>query len=43
MPLRRSEEFIEISKNIRGNKFPIGIYGVSESAKSYLINGVYEG
>ncbi|ARC83607.1 transcription-repair coupling factor [Clostridium argentinense CDC 2741] len=42
MPLRHSEEFREISKSIKGNNFPIGIYGVSESAKSYLINGIYE-
>ncbi|NEU05683.1 transcription-repair coupling factor [Clostridium senegalense] len=41
-PLRNSKEFKEISKSIENNRFPIGVYGLSESSKSYLINAVYE-
>jgi transcription-repair coupling factor (superfamily II helicase) len=40
-PLNESEQFQEILDNINGKKLPVGIYGISESAKSYLINGLY--
>jgi transcription-repair coupling factor (superfamily II helicase) len=41
-PLRESREFINIISNINRNKFPIGISGLSESARSYFIYSVYE-
>lgn len=41
-PLRNSNQFKDIYKKIDHKQFPIGIYGISESAKSYLINGIYE-
>lgn len=41
-PLKESREFKTIIDAIEGNKFPVGVYGLSESARSYLINGVFE-
>ncbi|MGL4731756.1 MAG: transcription-repair coupling factor [Clostridium sp.] len=41
-PLRNSKEFKEISRSIESSKFPVGVFGLSESSKSYLINAVYE-
>jgi len=41
-PLRESNQFKEILKNIEKKVYPIGVYGLSESAKNYLVNGVYE-
>ncbi|MDU4938556.1 MAG: transcription-repair coupling factor [Clostridium sp.] len=41
-PLISSEEFIELESYIKGNKHPIEIEGLSESGKSYVINGIYE-
>lgn len=41
-PLKLSKEFKDIKKNIDKAKFPIGIFGLSDSARSYLINGLYE-
>lgn len=39
-PLQLSEQFKSISKAIDNSKYPIGVYGLSESAKSYLLYGV---
>lgn len=41
-PLIKSDEFISIAENINKNKFPIGVFGLSESAKSYFIYSIYE-
>jgi len=41
-PLKESDQFKNILKNIEKEAFPIGVYGLSESAKNYLVNGVYE-
>ncbi len=41
-PLKNSREFKSIINNIEKNKVPVGIFGLSESARGYLINGVYE-
>lgn len=41
-PLRGSREFKNIISGIEANKFPVGIFGISESARSYLIDGVFE-
>jgi transcription-repair coupling factor (superfamily II helicase) len=41
-PLKQSDNFKEILKNIKENRYPIGIYGISESARSYMVNGVFE-
>lgn len=40
-PMRESREFKNIVDGISKKKFPIGVFGLSESAKSYLIYGVY--
>ncbi|WP_017414770.1 transcription-repair coupling factor [Clostridium tunisiense] len=39
-PLILSEQFKDISKAIDNRKYPIGVYGLSESSKSYLLYGV---
>ena len=41
-PLKESNQFKDILSNIEKKAYPIGVYGLSESAKSYLVNGVYE-
>ncbi len=41
-PLKSSSKYEEILRDIGNNKFPMGIYGVSESARSYIINGIYD-
>ncbi|MBU3180352.1 transcription-repair coupling factor [Clostridium psychrophilum] len=41
-PLEESNQFKEILANVEKKTYPIGIYGLSESAKNYLVNGVYE-
>lgn len=41
-PLKASKQFKDILKNIENKMYPIGVYGLSESAKNYLVNGVYE-
>lgn len=41
-PLKDSKEFGEIINAVKGHRYPIGVFGLSESARSYLINGIYE-
>lgn len=41
-PLKESKEFKLALENIGKNKFPLSIFGVSDSARSYLLNGLYE-
>lgn len=41
-PLKENAEFKSIISNIEKDLFPIGVYGLSESARSYFINGIYE-
>ncbi|MBU5592103.1 transcription-repair coupling factor [Clostridium sp. MSJ-4] len=41
-PLKQSKEFASIKENIKENRYPISIYGISESAKSYIIDAIYE-
>ena len=41
-PLKESSQFKDILGNIQKKAYPIGVYGLSESAKNYLVNGVYE-
>lgn len=41
-PLYKSEGFNCISNAIKDNKYPIAISGLSESSKSYILNGLYE-
>lgn len=41
-PLKEHAEFKNVISNIEKNLFPVGVYGLSESARSYFINGVYE-
>lgn len=42
MPLKESSEFRNITNGIKKNNFPIGVFGLSEAARSYLINGLYD-
>jgi transcription-repair coupling factor (superfamily II helicase) len=41
-PLKESNQFKDILRNVEKKMYPIGVYGLSESAKNYLVNGVYE-
>lgn len=41
-PLKESAEFQSIIDGVNKKRFPVGVYGLSESARSYLINGVFE-
>ncbi len=41
-PLKDSSEFKNLTGGIRDNKLPAAVFGLSESARSYLINGLYE-
>jgi transcription-repair coupling factor (superfamily II helicase) len=41
-PLKDSSEFREIMNAIEKRRYPIGVFGLSESARGYLINGVYD-
>lgn len=40
--LKFCKEFNEIKSSIDKSTFPVGVFGLSESARSYLINGLYE-
>jgi transcription-repair coupling factor (superfamily II helicase) len=41
-PLKQSKEFEEIINAVEKRRYPIGIFGLSESARGYLIHGVYD-
>ena len=41
-PLIESKKFNEIKENINNKKFPLGIYGLSESGRTYLMNAIFE-
>ncbi|ERI93114.1 transcription-repair coupling factor [Clostridiales bacterium oral taxon 876 str. F0540] len=41
-PLKESKEFEEIINAVEKRRYPIGVFGLSESARSYLIHGVYD-
>lgn len=41
-PLENSDKFKEIINNLNSNRDPVNIYGVSESGKSYILDGIYE-
>ena len=41
-PLIESQKFHEIKENIDNKKFPLGIYGLSESGRTYLMNTIFE-
>ncbi|KAA8672969.1 transcription-repair coupling factor [Clostridium sp. HV4-5-A1G] len=41
-PIKKSDKFKNVIKEISRDKFPIGVYGLSESARSYLTYGIYE-
>ena len=40
-PLKSYAKFNEILKNMNENKYPINIYGLSDSGKSYIIDGIF--
>ncbi|MCH3965617.1 MAG: transcription-repair coupling factor [Clostridium sp.] len=41
-PIEDSSEFKDIMASVENKKFPIGVYGLSESGRSCLIDTVYE-
>lgn len=41
-PLEKSQEFNSILDCIKGKKYPVGISGVSESGRGYIIDGIFE-
>ena len=41
-PLHDNMKFKSITEKISEKTFPINIYGISESGKSYIINGIFE-
>lgn len=40
-PLQKNDKFITIISSIRNEKFPINISGLSDSGKSYIIEGIF--
>ena len=42
-PFKTDNKYEDLMGQVRDERFPIGIYGISESARSYIINGIYEG
>ena len=42
-PFKIDNKYEDLMGQVRDERFPIGIYGISESARSYIINGIYEG
>lgn len=41
-PLKSSKDFKGILNSVDKDIYPVGVYGLEESGKSYLINGIYE-
>ncbi|GAB6168589.1 transcription-repair coupling factor [Clostridium carnis] len=41
-PLKKSTQFNDIIENMESGKYPINIYGLSDSGKSYIVDGIYE-
>ena len=41
-PLRDNEEFNRLLGCMNKGQYPLSAYGLSESGKSYLINGIFE-
>ena len=41
-PLKLNEKFQSINESMNNKIFPIGINGISDSAKSFVINGLYD-
>lgn len=40
-PLKENNKFIEIIESLNNKKYPINIFGLSESGKSYIIDGIF--
>lgn len=40
-PLLNCDKFQKILNNIENNMLPVEVYGISDSSKSYIINGLY--
>lgn len=41
-PLRQSKQFLNIKKSMEEKRYPISLYGISESSKAYIIDAIYE-
>lgn len=41
-PLNNNSHFNEILASVEKNRYPINLYGLSDSGKSYMIEGIYE-
>ena len=42
-PLGNNKDFEKILNSINNKRYPINVNGASESGKSYLLYGIYEG
>ena len=40
-PLQENDKFITAINSIKNKKFPINISGLSDSGKSYIIDGIF--
>ena len=40
-PLKENDKFVQVINSIKNNKFPINISGLSDSGKSYIIDGIF--
>lgn len=40
-PLKENNKFIEIIESLNNKKYPINIFGLSESGKSYILDGIF--
>ena len=41
-PLEESREFKSILESIEQKRYPLGIYGTSQSGKGYIVDGIFE-
>ena len=41
-PLQESHQFNEVMDSIKKSNYPINVYGLSESGKSYFVDGIFE-
>ena len=41
-PLQQNDKFIKAIDSIKNDKFPINISGLSDSGKSYIIEGIFK-
>ena len=40
-PLKENNKFIDIIESLNNKKYPINIFGLSDSGKSYILDGIF--